>query len=74
VSLEGNDLVVDVEKASGVGIEVPGFLLSQAANLLDLRYPVPELPFGLQLTRVRPGADGVDIRVEATDTVLSSVG
>jgi hypothetical protein len=74
VSLEGNDLVVDVEKASGVGIEVPGFLLSQAANLLDLRYPVPELPFGLQLTRVQPGDDGVDIRVEATDAVLSSVG
>jgi hypothetical protein len=74
VSLEGNELVVDVEEASGVGVEVPGFLLDRAANLLDLRYPVPALPFGLQLTGVRPAADGLDIRVEATDTVLGSVG
>ena len=66
VALEGNDLVVDVEEASGAGVDVPGFLL-------DLRYPVPALPFGLQLTGVRPAADGVDIRVEATDTVLRAV-
>jgi hypothetical protein len=70
VSLEGNDLVVDVEEASGAGIDVPDFLLDRAADQLDLRYPVPELPFGLQLTSVRLAADGVDIRVEATDTVL----
>jgi hypothetical protein len=73
VSLQGNDLVVDVEKASGAGVDVPGFLLDRAADLLDLRYPVPELPFGLQLTSVRPAADGVDVRVEATDTVLRAV-
>jgi hypothetical protein len=71
VSLEGHDLVVDVEEASGAGIDVPGFLLDR--DLLDLRYPVPELPFGLQLTGVRAAAGGVDIRVEATDTVLRAV-
>ena len=73
VALEGNDLVVDVEEASGAGVDVPGFLLDRATDLLDLRYPVPALPFGLQLTGVRPAADGVDIRVEATDTVLQAV-
>jgi hypothetical protein len=73
VALEGNDLVVDVEKASGAGIDVPRFLLDRATDLLDLRYPVPALPFGLELTGVRPEADGVDIRVEATDTVLRAV-
>jgi hypothetical protein len=73
VALEGNDLVVDVEEASGAGVDVPGFLLDRATDLLDLRYPVPALPFGLQLTGVRPAADGVDIRVEATDTVLRAV-
>jgi hypothetical protein len=70
VTLDGNDLVVDVDRASGAGIEIPGFLLERAVDLLDLRYPVPELPFGLQLTSVRPATDGVDIRVEAADTVL----
>jgi hypothetical protein len=64
VTLDGND------RASGAGIEIPGFLLERAVDLLDLRYPVPELPFGLQLTSVRPATDGVDIRVEAADTVL----
>jgi len=73
VALDGNDLVVDVEEASGAGVDVPGFLLDRATDLLDLRYPVPALPFGLQLTGVRPAADGVDIRVEATDTVLQAV-
>jgi hypothetical protein len=73
VRLEGNDLVADVQEASGAGVEVPGFLLDRAADLLDLRYPVPALPFGLQLTGVRPAGDGVVIRVEASDTVLRAV-
>jgi hypothetical protein len=70
VTLEGSDLVVDVEEATGAGVELPGFLVDRAADLLDLRYPVPALPFGLQLTGVRPAEDGLDIQVEATDTVL----
>ena len=71
LTLKGSDLVVDVQQASGAGVDVPDFLLSRAADLLDLRYTVPPLPFGLQLTGVTPGKDGVDVRVEATDTVLS---
>ncbi|CAA9243792.1 MAG: hypothetical protein AVDCRST_MAG57-1752 [uncultured Blastococcus sp.] len=74
VTLEGNDLVVDVQEATGAGVEVPGFLLERSADVLDLRYAVPELPFGLELTGVRPAADGVDIRVAATDTVLRAGG
>jgi DUF2993 family protein len=70
LSLDGGDLVVDVEEAAGVGVEVPGFLVDRAGDLLDLRYPVPALPFGLQVTGVTPGEDGVDVAVEATDTVL----
>ena len=70
LSLDGNDLVVDVEDASGAGVDIPGFLVDRVADLLDLRYAVPALPFGLQLTEVSPAGDGVDIRVEATDTVL----
>ena len=72
VSLEGNQLVVDVEKAAGAGVDVPGFLVSRVSNLLDLRYDVPALPFGLQLTAVQPADDGVDIEVRATDAVLGS--
>jgi hypothetical protein len=73
VTLEGNELVVDVEGASGAGVEIPDFLVDRVADSLDLRYAVPALPFGLQLTDVTPAEDGVDIRVQATDTVLRAV-
>ena len=70
VTLEGNQLVVDVQHASGAGVQVPGFLVDQASNLLDLRYPVPALPFGLRLTSVVPADDGVRVAVTAAQTVL----
>jgi hypothetical protein len=71
VRLEGGDVVVDVGDVSAGSVDVPDTVLRRAAGLLDLRYPVPALPFGLQLTSAVPAADGVDVRVEATDTVLS---
>nr|WP_243850660.1 DUF2993 domain-containing protein [Modestobacter marinus] len=70
VTLDGRDLVVDVDDASAAGVDVPGFVLDRAVDVLDFRYPVPELPFGLELTGVDPQDDGVHVRVRATDTVL----
>jgi hypothetical protein len=70
LTLDGSDLVLDVAQAAGAGVDVPDWLLSRAADLLDLRYTVPALPFGLRLTSVTPAEDGVDIGLEATDTVL----
>ncbi|MCZ2827857.1 DUF2993 domain-containing protein [Modestobacter sp. VKM Ac-2986] len=71
VRLEDGDVVVDVGEASAGALDVPDAVLDQAADLLDLRYRVPALPFGLQLTSAVPAAGGVDVRVEATDTVLT---
>jgi hypothetical protein len=71
VRLEGGDVVIDVGDASAGPADLPDAVVQRASRLLDLRYPVPALPFGLQLTGVVPAADGVDVRVEATDTVLS---
>ena len=70
VSLDGNQLVVDVEKAAGAGVDLPDFLVTRVSDLLDLRYDVPALPFGLRLTGVDPAEDGVDVRVEAEDAIL----
>ena len=53
VTLDGDELVVDVERGPGAGVELPDFLVEQAADLLDLRYTVPALP-------VRPAADRRD--------------
>lgn len=70
VSLDGDTLVVDVDEVAGAGVDVPGRLVDQVGDVLDLRYRIPPLPFGLQVTGVAPADDGVRVRVEATDTVL----
>jgi hypothetical protein len=71
VTLDGQDVVIDVHDASAGPVDVPDFVLDTADELLDFRYRVPALPFGLQLTGVQPAAGGVDVRVEAQDAVLS---
>jgi hypothetical protein len=70
VTLDGSDLVVDVEEAAGAGVELPQVVVEQASDLLDLRYTVPPLPFGLQLTDVSPADDGVVVDVEGAGTVI----
>jgi len=72
VTLDGNELVVDVGKAAGAGVDVPGFLVDRVSDLLDIRYKLPALPFGLQVTGVHPADHGVDIAVEAKDAVLEA--
>jgi hypothetical protein len=72
VSLDGDTLVVDVEDASGVGVDVPAVLVDRVGDALDLSYRIPQLPFGLQVTGVAPADDGVRVQVEATDTVLGT--
>jgi hypothetical protein len=69
-TLDGSEVVIDVETAAGAGVELPGFLVGQASDLLDLRYAVPALPFGLRLTSVTPAEDGVVVGLLATDTVV----
>ena len=72
VTLDGSDLVLDVEEAAGAGVELPDVVVDRASDLLDLRYTVPPLPYGLQLTAVRPAADGVVVDLEATGTVIET--
>jgi hypothetical protein len=70
VRLDGRDLVIDVQHASGAGVQLPSFLVSQVSAALGLRYRIPALPFGLRLTGLRPTADGIAVTVVATDAVL----
>ena len=70
VRLDGDTLVVDVEDASTAGVDAPDDFVDQLSDALDLRYGIPQLPFGLQVTGVAPADDGVRVAVQATDTVL----
>ena len=71
VTLQGNQLVVDVQHASAAGVSLPSAVVTSASRTLDLRYTVPRLPFGLRLTDVTPEDDGVRVDVESRRTVLS---
>jgi hypothetical protein len=71
VRLDGQDVVIDVSNATAGSVDVPDFVLNTADDLLDFSYRVPALPFGLQLTSVHPVADGVDVRVQAQNAVLT---
>ena len=70
VALDGNQLVIDVSKAAGAGVDLPRFLVSRAGDLLDLRYDLPALPFGLHVTGIAPADDGMHLALAATDAVL----
>jgi hypothetical protein len=72
VRLDGDTLVVDVEEATTAGVDAPDSFVDQVSDALDLRYGIPQLPFGLQVTGVAPADDGVRVQVEATDTVLGT--
>ncbi|SEO64863.1 LmeA family phospholipid-binding protein [Trujillonella endophytica] len=69
VTLDGQELVLDVDDAGAAGVDLPGAVVDAASDLLDLRYAL-ELPFGLELTGVTPEGDGVHVTGGARDTVL----
>jgi LmeA-like phospholipid-binding len=70
VRLDGQHLRIDVSNVQADGASVPSSVVRRASSLLDLSYAVPKLPFGLTLTGVHPGPDGVQVTVDAHDTVL----
>jgi hypothetical protein len=69
-TLEGGELVVTAERFE-VGNAVVDAVISRAlGNRLDFRVELPPLPFGLELTALQAGADGVVVTAEAMDAVL----
>jgi hypothetical protein len=70
VTLDGRDVVVDVQHASGAGVQLPDFLVGEVSRLLGVRYRIPPLPFGLRITGVHPADEGVVVTVAAQDTVF----
>jgi hypothetical protein len=64
-------IVVTAERFE-VGSPAADALLTRGlGDRLDFRVDVAQLPFGLALTSLRAGADGVTVTAEATDTVLT---
>ena len=73
VEVVEGDLLVTAESYE-VGNEAVDDLLTRAlGDRLDLRIPVTGLPYGLTVTGVDVLPEGVSVRANATDTVLSPV-
>jgi hypothetical protein len=70
--LEGGTVVVTAESFE-VGNAVADAVLSRAlGNRLDFRVDVGQLPYGLQLTDLRAGGDGVVLQARSDGAVLTS--
>ena len=70
VEVDGGDLVVTAESYE-VGNETADEVLTRAlGDRLDLRIPVEGLPYGLEVTGVEVGGDGVAVLARAGRTVL----
>lgn len=73
VEVDGGALVVTAEEYE-VGNQTVDELLRRAlGDRLDLRLPVEGLPYGLQVSGVAVGPDGVTVRASAGATVLSRI-
>jgi hypothetical protein len=70
-TLEGGEVVLTAERFE-VGNAAADALVSRAlGDRLDVRVAVGELPYGLALTGVRVGGDGVLLDAQAAATVLA---
>ena len=70
VTLDGRDLVIEVERAGGAGVDLPEQVVGSVSDLLGLRYTIPDLPFDLELTDVRPADRGVRVAGRGESTVI----
>ena len=59
VQLDGSDGVLRTRRSEGRGGEVTGRLAEALSERLGLRVRVPQLPYDVRLSSLRPGPDGV---------------
>lgn len=71
VKLDGERLTITAEDINTGGLGLAGDLLSQAAGLLGYSLNLSDLPFGILVTDVDAGPDGITLRGQADDLVLT---
>jgi hypothetical protein len=72
-TLEGREVVVTAERFE-VGNSVADAVLSAAlGNRLDFRVEIGKLPYGLQLTELRAGGDGLVLQARSEGAVLRAL-
>ena len=70
LTLDGDVLVVTASSVEVGGQGAPEQVSAALRGRLDLRIPVPELTYGIELWQVQAGPDGVTVQGSARDVVL----
>lgn len=70
VRLQGDELVLAPHDLQVGGVPISGALAEQVLGGLDLRVPLRGLPYGVRLSRVQAGPDGIVVAGAADDVVL----
>lgn len=71
VRLDGSTIVVTASRLEVDGAPVSGPVGRALSGRLDLRLPLPPLPYDVRLVSVRGGPDGVTVTGSARDLVLT---
>ena len=66
----GGSVWLRIRGVSVAGITVPSLVMSQLLPTLNVPIPLPELPFGLRIDHLEPGADGLAITGSAAAPVF----
>ncbi len=74
VTLVGAAVVVTAGQLQVDGVAVDGPLAAALRGRLDLRVPLPALPYGVRLRSVSAGPQGITISGSARDVVLRGAG
>lgn len=70
VQLEGDTVVLRARRVEVGGAQAGGAVAKALAGRLDLRVPLPALPYGIELSTVQAGPQGVTVSGGARHVVL----
>lgn len=68
--LDGDSVVLTARRLEIGGASVPGPVAGALSGRLDVRVPLPPLPYDVRVEQVEPGPAGVTVSGAARDTVL----
>ncbi len=70
LTLAGQEVLLSASNVGGFGAELPDAVTSAVLSLLDIRFALPALPFGLVYTGIEVVDDGMRVVAEGANIVL----
>jgi hypothetical protein len=70
IVVQGNEVRLRVEKLSAIGVTIPEAVLAPISQSIQVPVTIPALPYGLEITSVRTGTEGVVVSAAARNVVV----